>query len=77
MLNLFYSLKEAYETSTPNNNRFLAKLNSIDWDSKFFADDEYNFVKGDMLIVAQSLNPFDEERKPSATFFKEGSIIEF
>lgn len=77
MLNLFYSLKEAYETSTPNNNRFLAKLNSIHWDSKFYADDEYYFIKGDMLITAQSLNPFDEEWKPSATFLKEGSVIEF
>lgn len=77
MLNLFYELKEAYETSTPSNNRFLAKLNSINWEDKFYVDDEYYFAKGDMLFVVQLLNPFDEKRKPSATFLKEGSIIEF
>ena len=40
-LNLYYNIKEAYETSTLNNNRFSEFLNSIKWDATFTADGEH------------------------------------
>ncbi len=75
-LNIFEALKEAYETSTPNNNRFAAKLSSILWDAEFYEDEEYYFLKGDMTFTTPSLNPFNMDWKPSA-IFKDGSYIEF
>ena len=77
-LHIFESIKEAFETSTQNYNRFAKKLDSIKWDSKFFADDEFYFIKGDMTFTTPSLDPFEVTRNwmPSA-IFADGSYIEF
>lgn len=76
MLDLFLKLKEAYETTTHNNNRFEKALKSVNWDAEFEADGEIYFIKGCMTLTIQNLNPFEEEWKPSA-IFEDGSYIEF
>lgn len=77
-LSIFESLKEAYETSTRNNNNFAAKLSKINWDSEFYADGEYYFLIGDMTFTTPSLNPFAITKawKPCA-IFNDGSYLEF
>lgn len=76
MIELFMKLKEAYDTTTPKNNRFKKALESINWESTFSADGEFYFVKGNMIFTAQSLDPFAEEYKPSAIFLH-GSYVSF
>lgn len=73
---LFETLKEAYETTTKNCNRFLNKINSIKWDSVFTADCETYFVKGGFSLTVENINPFEEEWKPTA-YFSDGSVLEF
>lgn len=75
-LTLFYKIKNAYETSTHNNNRFADCLKSIKWDSEFYADGEHYFLKGDMTFTTPSFDPFNCDWKPSA-MFTDGSVIEF
>ena len=75
-LNTYYNLKEAYETSTHNNNLFDKALKSIEWDYTFFADNEYYFVKGDLTLTTTSLNPFEVEYPPEA-LFADGSLLTF
>ena len=78
-LTLFEKLKEAYEISTHNNNRFLKLINSIKWDSKFYADGEHVFNKGSLSFATPSLDPFEctKDWKPSAIFMNDGSYISF
>lgn len=73
---IFENLKEAYETSTHNCNKFANLINRIAWDSKFFADGELYFIKGELTFTTTSLDPFKVEWKPSA-IFADGSYIEF
>ena len=75
-LKIYEKLKEAYETTTPSNNRYLETIKNINWDDSFIADDEYYYTYGGMLFTTQSLNPFDEKWKPSV-IFSDGSSIEF
>lgn len=69
-MNLFIKLKEAYETSTHNNNHFATALHSISWDDEFVADGEHYFTIGGFVFTTPSLNPFeiDKSWKPSALF---------
>lgn len=76
MFNVFSKIKEAYECSTLSNNVFKDVLESIKWDSRFFADGEFYFVKGDFTFTTPSLDPFDMDWKPSA-MFADGSIASF
>lgn len=73
-LNLFYNIKEAFELSTHNNNRFEAILNAISWDSSFYADEEYYFIKGDMTFTTPSLNPFSMKWE-AAAIFNDGGML--
>ena len=77
-LHLFETLKNAFESSTLSNNRFLSALNSASWDKKFYADGEHYFCKGGFCFTTPSLNPFEITRNwmPSA-MFSDGSCIEF
>ena len=75
-LNLFYNIKEAFETSTKNTNRFQQVLNSIKWESIFFADEEYYFIKDELTFTTPSLDPFDMPWNPSA-MFADGSMLSF
>lgn len=77
-LHLFETLKNAFETSTLSNNRFLSALNSASWDKTFYADEEHYFCKGGFCFTTPSLNPFEITRNwmPSA-MFSDGSCIEF
>lgn len=72
--NLFLKIKEAYETSTHNHNRFRELLDSVKWDNTFFADGEYYFIKGNMTFITPSYNPFDMQWKPSA-IWDDGSAV--
>lgn len=76
MFNIFSDIKEAYECSTISNNVFKRFVESIKWDSSFFADGEFYFVKGGFTFTTPSLDPFDMDWKPSA-MFSDGSVIEF
>lgn len=73
-LNLFYNIKEAYEASTHNNNRFEDLLKAVAWDSTFYADEEYYFIKGDMTFTTPSLNPFSMKWQPAAIFSDGGML---
>lgn len=75
-LDIFYNLKEAYECSTHNNNLFEKTLKSIKWDSQFYADNEYYFIKGDLTLTTTSLNPFKVDWTPEA-LFTDGSLLTF
>lgn len=76
-LDIFDAVCDAYRSSTPRHNYFAEVLSSIDWEDKYFAEDEYYFCYGKLMIVTPSLDPFDEDplRKPSATFFDNGATI--
>lgn len=74
MLNLFYTLKNAYEVSTHNANHFLEAINSINWDNKFYADNEYYFIKDEMTFTTTSLNPFEVDWSPEA-LFADGTLL--
>ena len=77
-LHLFETLKNAFESSTLSNNRFLSALNSASWVKTFYADGEHYFCKGGFCFTTPSLNPFEITRNwmPSA-MFSDGSCIEF
>ena len=73
-LNIFENIKEAFEASTHNCNRFMQALNSINWDAQFEADNEYYFIKGDMTITTPSLDPFNMDWE-AAAIFNDGSVL--
>jgi len=50
-LKLYETLKNAWDTTTRNTNRFGIALKSIKWDNTFFADGEYYFVKDATTFV--------------------------
>lgn len=76
MNGIYEALKEAYEASTQDNNRFLTALLSIHWDDAFQADGEHYFSKGAFIFTTPSLDPFAMSGKPSA-IFPDGSTSEF
>ena len=73
-LNLYYNIKEAFETSTHNCNRFADLLNSINWDATFSADGEHYFLKDDLTITTPSFDPFAMKWEASA-IFADGSVL--
>ena len=73
-LNIFYNIKEAFEASTHNCNRFAEALNAVKWDAQFEADNEYYYVKGDMTITTPSLDPFNMDWEATA-IFNDGSML--
>lgn len=73
---LYENLKNAYEVSTYNHNSFKQAIESVNWDEKFFADNEYYFVKGDLTLTTTSLNPFEVEWTPEV-LFADGSLLTF
>lgn len=75
-MKLFETLKEAYETSTPNCNRFLNEINTVAWDQTFTEDGETYFVKDGFTLTVENVNPFEENWKPMA-FFSDKSVVEF
>ena len=72
--NLYNNIKEALETYTHNCNRFSQLLGSIKWDSSFFTDEEYYFIKDDLTICTPSLDPFAMKWEATA-IFKDGSVL--
>lgn len=74
---IFEAIKEAFETSTSSNNLFRKVIKSIKWDSEFFADGEFYFVKGGFCFTTPSVDPFKicKNWRPSA-IFSDGSCIE-
>lgn len=77
-LEIFETLKNAYETSTQNFNHFKAALDRIAWEDTFFSDCEYYFCKSGFVFTTPSLDPFQISSNwtPSATF-SDGSFISF
>ena len=73
-LGLFIKIKEAFETSTHNYNRFKEVIDSEKWDDKYFADDEYVFIKADMSFSTPSFDPFNMKWKASA-IWDDGSVL--
>lgn len=73
--NIFTAIKEAFETSTHNDNKFARLLNRVKWEDTFQADGEYYFVLGNMTFTTPSLDPFNLSWRPSA-LFTDGSYIE-
>lgn len=48
---IFETIKEAFETSTHNNNRFLKALKSVKWEAEFTADGEFYFCLGSLTFT--------------------------
>ena len=74
---IFNTIREAFEASTPAVNRFECAIRSIRWDGQFEADGEYYFNADGMTFVTTSLNPFeivDEWRRPTFAF-EDGSVF--
>lgn len=62
---LVSTIKEAYETSTRNNNRFADLINKIKWDAIYTTQDNTTvYVMEDIELEVYSLDPFDSI-KPS------------
>lgn len=77
-LEIFETLKEAFDTSTLNNNRFLEVLNSIKWDAQFTADCEFYFCLGSLTFTTPSLNPFEVTKDWEVCGqFTDGSLLFF
>lgn len=71
---LFTNLKTAYEVSTHKHNSFKQAIESVNWESTFYADNEFYFVKGDLTLTTTSLNPFEVEYTPEV-LFADGSLL--
>lgn len=76
MLDLYYNLKDKYEITTRNYNHFLHALNRVKWDHQFYADGEYYFIKDDLTLMVQDLDPFNQKWCPTA-IFKDGLFLSF
>lgn len=58
-------IKETYETSSRNNNRFADLINKIKWDAIYTTQDDTTvYVMEDFELEVYSLDPFDSI-KPS------------
>lgn len=76
--NLYETLKEAFETSTHNNNRFEQVIKAMEWDAEFTADGEFYFCIGKLTLITPSLNPFEVTKDWEAcVMFTDGSQICF
>lgn len=75
-MRLFEELKEAYETSTPNCNRFKKAIEAVKWDNVFQADGETYYCLGGFTLTIENIDPFAQAWKPSV-LFSDGSLIEF
>lgn len=64
-LKIYKKLKEAYETTTKKYNRFKEVINSINWDNTFSADGEQYYIKGDLTLTIENIDPFSEAWKPT------------
>lgn len=68
---LVSTIKEAYETSTRNNNRFADLINKIKWDAIYTTQDNTTvYVMEDVELEVYSLDPFHSGR-PSIMIEKE------
>lgn len=73
---LYEEIKNAYEASTASTNFFKQMIESVKWDSTFYADGEFYFVKNGLTITTPSLDPFNMSWKPAA-LFADGSLLSF
>ena len=70
-------IKEAYQTTTINNNVFEKFINSINWTKIYKADGEINYyLKNKLTLSIENINPFKEAWSPSI-LYEDGSIIIF
>lgn len=76
-LTLYNALVEAWESSTPNYNRFEKVVSEIKWDREFFADGEHYFTLGDFTLTTPTLDPFGEHRWSPSVITSGGSILNF
>lgn len=69
-LQLYNSLKHAWEVSTLSDNAFGRALDSVDWEETFYADGEHYFLKGGFIFTTPVLDPFGDrgDMSPSAVF---------
>ena len=72
-LALYAQLKEAYERTTQNNNLFLKKINSINWDDSFITlDNTIMYCIGRFSLEVYNNdgkpNPFTQFEKPDVMF---------
>ena len=74
---LYEYLKNAYETSTQNCNRYAKAIKSIAWDGTFQADGEYYFCKDRLTFTTESLDPFAISFIRPAVLTGDGSMLTF
>lgn len=71
---LYQRLKNALGISTRNDNIFKDVIDSISWEETFFADEEFYFLKGNLIFSTPSLDPFNMPWNPTAVF--NGAVFE-
>ena len=64
-LQLYELLKDAYESTTKNYNRFKKVIESTKWDNTFSADGEHYFIKDNFTLTIENIDPFKEAWKPT------------
>lgn len=64
-LQLYELLKDAYESTTKNYNRFKKVIESTKWDNAFYADGEHYFIKDNFTLTIENIDPFKEAWKPT------------
>lgn len=64
-LQLYELLKDAYESTTKNYNRFKKVIESTKWDNTFTADGEHYFIKDNLTLTIENTDPFKEAWKPT------------
>jgi hypothetical protein len=65
---IYEKISNAYETSTPANNKFAKAIQSIKWEKTFEADGEFYFFTKGLTFTTPSLDPFNLDWKPSFLF---------
>ena len=75
-VDLYFKLREAYDSSTASWNRFKEAIDKIKWDKIFEADGETYFVLGRLSLTVENIDPFKAQWKPTI-FTPDNSILEF
>ena len=64
-MDLYRELNNAYGASTRSNNLFAKAVKAVRWDKIFEADGETYYIKGDVTLTVENLDPFKALWKPS------------
>lgn len=81
-MNLCDKLKNAFDYSTRNDNKFQRAIKRVAWDEEFYADGEFYFIKyypnlgkgKKVIFTTPSLDPFNMEWRPDFMIISDGDF---